>query len=267
MNKNIDIDNFVDSSDKLSLSNSSDKLSLSNSSDKLSSSNSNENTDNNSISEHSSSNLQIILNCSLHVTILFFFLYLLFIFLIEPISQNAFKNEFNHIITGIFNNIFPTSNNISNIVMNDSNLDNLISNMYPDYNSLDLLVKSEIRMYFRELYLLLKNNTYIFKNYLRQYSSINYLIEHHNNDIHQLGIAINVFLIFITVSLCCYFKYFYPNDINLTKLFIENIITFIFIGLGEYWFFTTYIINYIPAAPSLLSKSAIDKIKERLLRD
>jgi hypothetical protein len=216
--------------------------------------------DNNSHSEHSFSILQFILNCSLHVTILFFFLYILFLILIAPIAQNGFKHEFDHVITELFDHAIPDPIDLS--TMSDSEFDNYLSKIN-EYNSLDILSKTTIRLNIRQLYTSLKDKPYIIKNYLQQYSSTNHIIKQHNDIINDYGNAIILFLITLTISLCCSFKYFYPNDINLTKLFIENIITFIFIGMGEYWFFTTYATKFIPAPPSLLSKSAIDTIKSR----
>jgi hypothetical protein len=235
---------------------------LDNSND-LSFSNSDEHIDNTS-SEHSFSILQFILNCLLHSTILFFFLHFLFVVLIAPLAQKGFKHEFDHIIHEFFDHMLHDPINLS--TMNDNDLDTLITTIYPEYSSLDPITKFTLKNNFRQIINSLTNQPYIIKNYKNQYSSPNFLIQQHNDNINDLSTGIILFLIVLTILLCISFKSFYPNDINLSKLFIENIITFIFIGIGEYWFFTTYASKFIPAPPSLLSKSAIDTIKERFLQ-
>jgi hypothetical protein len=210
---------------------------------------------------HSFSILQFILNCFLHVSILFFFLYILFVVLIGPIAQRSFKNEFDHIIHEILHSIIPNSIDIS--TMSNSDMDNLLSS-YSGYNSLDTLTKSTIKLNIRQVHQLVKNNPYILKNYLQLYSSENYLIAQHNDNVDSYGKAIIGFLLIITLMLCISFKYYYPQDVNLTKLFIENMLTFIFIGAGEYWFFTTFAVKFVPAPPSLLSASALTTISNRL---
>jgi hypothetical protein len=187
-------------------------------------------------------------------------LYALFIVLIAPIAKNAFKHEFDHIILEEINHQLPNASYDIN-TMSDSELDKLLDSVYPGYSSQDPINKSLIRLNIRQMYDIMKNNPYIIKNYITNYSSPNILIKNHNNDVLSYGQAIIIFLVIITLSLCILFKYYFPNDINLFKLFLENIITFIFIGLGEYWFFTTFAVKFIPAAPSLLTNTAIDTIK------
>jgi hypothetical protein len=219
-----------------------------------------ENTPDEHHTDHKFSILQFILNCLLHVTILFFFLYALFIILIGPIAQNAFKDEFHHIISDLINNQLPNESYDID-AMSDSELDNFLNSAYPGYNSQDPISKSLLRINIRQMYNVMKNNPYIIKNYVTEYSSPNYLIKDHNDVVLAYGYAIIIFLVTITLSLCILFKIYFPKDINLFKLFLENIITFIFIGIGEYWFFTTYAVKFIPAAPSLLTNSSIDTIK------
>jgi hypothetical protein len=240
-----------------------DVSNISDSTDNIESSDTSDYSDNTHHSKHSFSILQFILNCFLHVTILFFFLFNLFIILIGPAAQKGFKHEFHNIIGELFDHAIPKPLNFD--TMTDEDLDNLLS-FYTVYNSLDPVSKATLRINIRQLYTLLKNNPYIIKNYLREYSIPNFLISQHNDDVLAYGNAIILFLIIITLLLCGIFKYYYPTHINLSKLFIENIITFIFIGIGEYWFFTAYAAKFIPAPPSLISKSAIDTIKERFIQ-
>jgi len=211
--------------------------------------------------KHKFSILEFILNCFIHVSILFLFLYILFGLIIEPIAVNGFKHEFSNIIHDLINKILP--NNIDLDTMSDTDLDTILSK-YPEYNNLDIIIKFTIITNIRKLYNYVKSNPYIIHNYLKQYSKKNYFVNLHNNNVFTYGQCIVAFAYVITVLLCILFKYYYPNDINLTKLFTENFLTFVCIGIGEYWFFMTYAVKFIPAQPSLISKTAIDIIKSRL---
>jgi hypothetical protein len=215
---------------------------------------------NNSNSHHSTSSLQFVLNCFLHISILFSFLILLFIIIIGPLAQSAFKSELGHIINNSIDNAMPIPIDLDTI--DDTQLDLILSTL-PIYSSFPFsktIFKSNLRL----LYNTFKSNPYILNNYIKEYSSVNHLIQKHNDDIVSFGISIVIILYTISIILCITFKYYYPDSINLSKLFIENILTFILIGAGEYWFFMTYAKNFIPAPPSLLSKSAIDNLRNIL---
>jgi len=212
-------------------------------------------------SDHIFSILQFILNCLLHISILFSFLYILFIIIISPLAENGFKSEFSHIIHELINTLLPNKLNLD--TFSDSDLDTALS-ISPQYNTLNPITKLAIRTNLRQISNYVKSNPYIIQNYLKQYSKRNYVLNLHNDNVLIYGQCIIAFTYIITILFCIIFKYQYPTNINLTKLFTENIITFIFIGAGEYWFFTAYAAKFIPAQPSLLSRTAIDTIKSRL---
>jgi len=204
--------------------------------------------------------LQFILNCFLHVSILFFFLMMLFIIIIAPIAKKAFKHELGSIINNNIDNAIPVPISLDEI--SDSKLDEILSHI-PSLKSSPFnrtIIKSLIRLSYNSF----KNNPYIINNYIKQYSSENSLITKHNNDVVGFGLYLSIVLFIITILLCITLKYFFPDSIDLSKLFVENILTFALIGAGELWFFLTFAKNFIPAPPSLLSKSAIDNIKSTL---
>lgn len=217
-------------------------------------------------SHNSTSSLQFVLNCLLHISILFSFLILLFIIIIEPLAKSAFKSELEHIINHSIDTAIPVPIDLNTVDPSqlDSVLDSIL-NPLPIYSSFPFS-KNIIKSNLLQLYNSFKSNPYILNNYIKEYSSENYLIKKHNDDIISFGISIIIILFTITIILCITFKYYYPDSINLSKLFIENLLTFILIGLGEYWFFMTYAKNFIPAPPSLLSNSAIDNIKNMLIK-
>jgi hypothetical protein len=215
---------------------------------------------NTSNSQHSTSSLQFILNCFLHISILFSFLIILFIIIIAPLAQSAFKHELGHIINNSIDSAIPVSIDLDTI--DDAQLDKILSTL-PIYSSFPFS-KTIFKSNLRQLYDTFKSNPYILNNYIKEFSTVNYLIQKHNDDIISFGIYIIYVLFIITILLCITLKYYFPDSINLTKLVIENVITFTLIGAGEYWFFMTYAKNFIPAPPSLLSKSAIDNLKNIL---
>jgi hypothetical protein len=222
----------------------------------------NSSIDNSSNSHHSISSLQFVLNCFFHISLLFSFLILLFIIIIGPLAQSAFKHELGNIINDSIDSAMPIPINLDTI--DDVQLDAILS-MLPIYSSFPFS-KTIFKSNIRQLYDTFKSNPYILNNYIKEYSSVNYLIQKHNDDIISFGISIVIALYVITIILCITFKYYYPDSINLSKLLIENLLTFIIIGAGEYWFFMTYAKNFIPAPPSLLSKSAIDNVKNMLIK-
>ena len=206
-----------------------------------------------------SHSIVFILNIFLHVTILFAFLNLLFYYLIAPIATNAFKNEISHNIHNIIDKSIPDVIDLrpfNTLAERKSALNLLLVNL-PFYESLQL---SNFDILFE---LLLSEDLY--NNFIKQYSSPNPLITAHNDYILNLGYYSSIFLFVVSFIFIFVIKFSCGNCINLTKLFIENIVTFAFVGFVEFWFFTTYAVKFIPSSPSLLVNSAIDNIKSFLI--
>ena len=165
--------------------------------------------------EHTFQSLQFILNCFLHVSILFFFLMMLFIIIIVPIAKNAFKHELSSIINNNIDSAISSPINIDDI--SESKLDEILSNI-PSLNNSPfnrVIIKSIIRLSFNSF----KNNPFIINNYIKQYSSENNLITKHNHNVVEFGFYLSYILFIITILLCISLKYFYPDSINLSKLF------------------------------------------------
>lgn len=68
--------------------------------------------------------------------------------------------------------------------------------------------------------------------------------------------------IFITIVLTSILEC--KHSVPVGKLVIENVILFIFVGIVEYMFFTNIAIKYIPSPPTLLVKTIINRLKEKL---
>jgi len=182
---------------------------------------------------------------------------MLFIIIISPLEKKAFKHELGKIINDIIDNAIPDP-----IDVNDNNQLDSVLNKVNGYSKLSDTSKMSIRTNIQILYLNIKKNPYILDNYLSEYQNENFLIKQHNDSVINYGQAIVIFLFITSTLLIIIIKYYYPNSVNIKNLLLENLITFSFIGAGEYLFFMNYAKNFIPAPPSLLSKTAIDNIKD-----
>ena len=134
----------------------------------------------------------------------------------------------------------------------------------PIFNSLNISNADDL---FSSINSLTKPNTNgnnILDNYIDQYSTPNKLILLHNNNVIDYGFQLSIILIIITFSLFAALKYACSKCINVTKLLLENCITFTFIGGVEFWFFMTYAKDFHPAPPSTLLATAFNTVKSYL---
>jgi hypothetical protein len=197
-----------------------------------------------------------IVNIFLHVTILFAFLNMLFNYLIAPIAINAFKNEISNNIHDMIDKSIPEVIDLNQFFNNVDDLKLSMNNILSQLSFYDSLQLSN----FDKLYDILISED-LYNNLIKQYSSPNPLILAHNNYIINVGFYMSIILFVISFILILVIKLSCDDCINLSKLFIENLVTFAFVGFVEYWFFTNYAIKFIPASPSLLVNSAIQNIQ------
>jgi hypothetical protein len=225
--------------------------------------------------------IKFILNGFLHVTFLFSFLFILYYYIIAPLTESSLKDLLGSTIDNLYDS------NFSNITISLSKLFNLklnnkISEKF-DYNNINIddifklisdnnlqdLLKNNSNLSTPEiikLYIIkyIYDNQYIMNNYLEQNSTTNQLVVINNQSVLFFGAVIAISLTIISALLFTIFKYTLETDINILEIILENILTFTFVGTIEYWFFTTYAFNYIPMPASLISTNIIDKIKELL---
>jgi hypothetical protein len=209
-----------------------------------------------------------ILNIFLHVTILFTFLYILYVYIIKDISSNALKSEISHIIDNTikpnvpfinlqkYKNDFKYKINLLNNLNNKFGL-SIDANVLLQENNIDISAISKI-------FDSILNNT-LLDSYIQEYSKPNYVTSLHNESILDNGLYLIIIFSAITILMIATVKISCGQCTNITKLIIENILTFIFVGAIEYWFFMTYASKFIPAPPSLLMSTAIDTIKTLLV--
>jgi len=66
-------------------------------------------------------------------------------------------------------------------------------------------------------------------------------------------------LLFIVIILIL--KYQCKTEFNLSEILLESTVTFIFVGMFEYYFFTRIASTYIPVVPSFISKQFLNSLK------
>lgn len=213
------------------------------------------------------------LNILLHITILFTILSLIFTYYIAHVSTNAvnaqidrvidqsiktanfdintIKNKINELleIQREFKSKIPYSSteeqyniekHISEITHNIDNLKVLVpefSNEFPNININSIINKNISYEYYEKIF-----------------SKENIIRKCVNREVLFYIKLVSMLLILI---LCFYtFTLFKNNQITMSDiklLTIENTITFIFIGIIEYLFFTNVALKYVPCKPSILS--------------
>lgn len=168
------------------------------------------------------------INVLLHVVILFVFLSAFFILFVSKLTQNLFENEIGNLI--------------------ETNMDKIIKGS-------DNKTKESL-MLFTKLIPIDK----LIKNY-EQPSEYN---SEHNKWVQISAIAISFIGVF-TLALIVFLVYnICGKCMPLTRIILENIIVFACVGLVEYFFFTEIALKFVPAPPSLLITSLINKFKENL---
>jgi hypothetical protein len=224
---------------------------------------------------------QFILNSFLHITVLFIFLNGLFIYIIVPLTTRLAREEIGHQLINMIDKLFPKvidfnlndTFNCTNItdpvqkatcIARQQVLDTYIKSL-PLFNTLNIRDTNDLYKAIKSFATTNKNGNNILDNYILEYSVPNKLIVQHNKDIVNYGINISIILLIMTIIIGLFLKYSCNKCINITKVLLENIITFSFVGAIEYWFFMTFAIKFIPAPPSTLVATAIDTVKSYLV--
>ena len=209
-----------------------------------------------------------VLNVFLHVTILFGFLYILYIYIIKDISSNTFKSEIGHIIDNSIKPNIPLidlekyKNDYNYKISLLNNLNNkfglsIDTNVLLQENNVDISAISKIIDS-------ISSNT-LLDSYIQEYSKPHYVTSLNNTSLLDNGLYVIIIFSAIAILMITTVKISCGLCTNVTKLLIENVLTFSIVGAVEYWFFMTYAAKFIPAPPSLLMSTAIDTIKTLLV--
>jgi len=176
-----------------------------------------------------SSNFEFGINVTFHVLILFTFLTVFFLLFISKLAKSSFENQIGDLI--------------------DSNFDKAFYNL--DESSK------------RKLYMILDKSQ--LDKLREKYNQPSDYVKEHNKWITISAIAISVVGVLGLIMILYLIYNSCGKCVPLTHIITENIITFIFIGLVEYLFFVNVAFKFVPASPSLLTNSLINKFKSSLI--
>ena len=174
-------------------------------------------------------------------------------------TANQMKDNYN------INNIVDTANqiNINKIVdtANQININKIVdtTNQMKD-NFIAKQINDNINTVKNKI-----NNNFSYDYYVKLFSKEDDKRAKINNQILFYLKMTNGFIIIMLIL----FTYYLLKTKNITieeikHLLFENILTFIFIGVIEYFFFTRVALKFIPAPPSLIAKSFMTALNDEL---
>lgn len=175
-----------------------------------------------------SENLVFGVNIVFHVLILFIFLTLFFILFVSNLTKKSFENEIGHLI--------------------DENLGRYIDNM-------DKTQKDQLGLYM---------NMIPIDKLMDKFKEPSEYVLEHNKWVKIVAIGVAV-MGMIGLGVVIYVLYNNCNQcLPLSHIIKENVFVFALVGVVEYLFFVNVAFKFVPAPPSLLVKSLINKFKTTL---
>ncbi len=167
------------------------------------------------------------INVTLHMAILFLILGMAFVFYISKVIKEHTETELSHL-------------------MKDSIKESL------DTLSID-----------KQKQLKKSINSINLERVLRYYDQEDKTVKAHNAWLFNTIVLITVFL-FIIVTFITLTSNSLCSHVNIKHMLLENIIIFAGIGVIELTFFQLIALNYVPIPPSLISTHLIDSLKKTL---
>jgi len=174
----------------------------------------------------------LIVNVAIHCCILFIFLYFFFYFIISKKGEHSLELN----ISTICDNNMP-------IVLNVIDMAAIRVGHPIDWKETKIIAQHIMDD---------KNNTIEQRIYSRN--------EHYK----WVGIWILISLVVCTFLLYMYQRVVVGASINLTRIFQENIATFLLIGMIEYIFFEVVASEYTPAYPSTIGQTVLERVKTNI---
>ena len=166
------------------------------------------------------------INITIHIIILFSFLSLFFFLYVSKVEEQAFRTEIGTLID---------------------------KNMTAILNENKAYTLSTIKSSLPYLKIIQPQTDGMEKASMKQ----NMLIKFSAGFTVLMLIAISVSII-LTLSFDC------NKQVPLKKILLENTVTFIFVAILEYIFFTKIAMNYVPAPPTLMLKTILNTFKSSL---
>lgn len=168
------------------------------------------------------------INVFVRVIILFTFLTAFFILFVSKLTKEMFEKEISHLI--------------------EQNTDKLV-------HSLDNETKQNLILFTRVMPL---------DKLIKKYEEPSEYVLEHNKWVQLSAIALSIIGICI-LALVMYIVYNSCGQCApLKHILMENVIVFACVGVVEYLFFTKVALKFVPAPPSLLVNSLINKFKETM---
>jgi hypothetical protein len=95
-----------------------------------------------------------------------------------------------------------------------------------------------------------------------RYSKPSELVAEHNNWVKISAISVILVILFFLIIIIFVLSYSCNKCTGISSIIKENIITFMFVGIVEYLFFTQIAFKYVPAPPSTMVTTIIDTFKK-----
>lgn len=191
---------------------------------------------------------ELAFNILLHITILFIILSIFFMYYISKISSTIINDEIKHLIEDSFNKL---SKNISDAKNNSNNKFYVATN----YDQIKI-IKEQLTNKLKK-----ENIDIPYDYYIKLLSEEDILRKNINNEVF-FYIKFTMTLLSLMLFLFTFYL-ISTKSINMNhfkEICIENVLTFILVGIIELLFFSFIAIKYIPIEPSLLMTSFIDSL-------
>jgi len=178
-----------------------------------------------------SDRLSFSMNVVIHILILFTFLTVFFIFFVTKLTKDMFENEISHLI--------------------DDNMGGMIDN-------LDIETKQKLILFTKVVPL---------EKLIKKFDEPSEYVLEHNKWVKLsaitaciIGVVVLVLILYILYNTC-------GQCIPLKHILMENAIVFACVGVVQYLFFTRVALKFVPAPPSLLVSSLINKFKSGIVEN
>lgn len=207
-----------------------------------------------------SSYTPMVINIAVHVLILFTILTMLFMFYISKVAKNALNSEIRHNLGDAIDNAMNGIDSAVKSNLNNENINYLrsFSPLSENVNVAELGKNLNIRELGKKL-----NGDFVEK--LRQsYEKIDKTVETHNSWLFTNLITVNVGLAIFVTMLVLLLIYQCQQCIPIKHILLENAVTFFFVGIIEFFFFTKIAVKYIPSKPSLIVDSFFNSLEKHL---
>lgn len=174
----------------------------------------------------------LAINIMVHTLILFTILSIFFMYYIADVAHETFNHEIAH--------------NINEAI------DKLFDSVSPDEKALFKQYTGNV------------SNIKVFETLKKKYSEPDPLVELHNKWLFKTIVTSNVAYFIIVLLTIILLMYQCNQCIPIKDILIENVLTFICVGIVEYLFFTRVALKFIPSKPSLIVDTFFESLKENL---